>query len=184
MKREEETGEEITFLFEEKKLSGWESHLKLTVAAAPVKGQQFANHAIYKGRTSGSRGSCKLKGSRSRQCAWGCCFYVCFWVSLMESIFKMYKKNALNFLVQQFDSLWQEKSLSLLLPDLFVGAEVGKLPHRRALAGAMLWGSIRCVPFPTDWDKAREYRSVAISRVSMNNSPQSSRVNAELRNYP
>lgn len=92
MKREEETGEEITFLFEEKKLSGWESHLKLTVAAAPVKGQQFANHAIYKGRTSGSRGSCKLKGSRSRQCAWGCCFYVCFWVSLMESIFKMYKK--------------------------------------------------------------------------------------------
>lgn len=36
------------------------------------------------------------------------------------------------------DSLWQEKSLSFLLPDLFVEAEVGKLPRLRALAGAML----------------------------------------------
>lgn len=78
MKREEETGEEITFLFEEKKGSGWKSHLKRTVAAAPVKDQQFADHEIYKGCTLGLRGSCKLKGSRSRQCAWGCCFYVCF----------------------------------------------------------------------------------------------------------
>lgn len=92
MKREEETGEEITFLFEEKKGSGWESRLKRTAAAAPVKDQQFAGHEIYKGRTLGLRGSCKLKGSQSRQCAWGCCFYVCFWVSLMESIFKMYEK--------------------------------------------------------------------------------------------
>lgn len=63
MKREEETGEEIKILFDKKKGSGWEIHLKLTVAAAPVKDQQFAGHEIYKGRTLGLRGSCKLKGS-------------------------------------------------------------------------------------------------------------------------
>lgn len=63
MKREEETGEEIKILFDKKKGSGWEIHLKLTVAAAPVKDQQFATHEFYKGGTLGLRGSCKLKGS-------------------------------------------------------------------------------------------------------------------------
>lgn len=55
----------------------------------------------------------------------------------MESIFKMCGKCT-ELSGSTVDSLWQEKSLSLLLPDLSVEAEVGKLPHLRALAGAML----------------------------------------------